>query len=229
MNKINYKESIDLLSPIKELLIINIDENFTTTNKTDFVNVKGEIRISGEVEIENERKSFIHPIDVDISLSKEKLSNDNVNLLIDDFTYNINNNFIDIDLFLKIEGLKEMEESFPSQDDREVVQVSENNIEDENEPEVIDEQLSFSEDVDLTSNESEDFFDRENDQPIPLLSQIFKNRNIKKESVYLIHVVKYETTYQEIASLYNLDENLIKEANIGKKIEKGKLIFIPKK
>ena len=39
MNKINYKESIDLINEIKELLIINIDENFTTIDEVDFINI----------------------------------------------------------------------------------------------------------------------------------------------------------------------------------------------
>ena len=215
MNKINYKESIDLINEIKELLIINIDENFTTIDEDDFINIKGEIRISGEVKLEEEKKSFLHPVNVDISLSKQQLTNDNVKISIDDFTYNINNNIINIDLFLKIEGLKEMEESFPAKDDRETIQIEE----------VIDD-----ENLNNDSTSINDIFDdsSESNHSDSLLSQIFKNRSVKKESISLIHVVKNETTYEEIASLYNLNPQIIENANKGKEIKNGKLIFIPR-
>ena len=60
-----------------------------------------------------------------------------------------------------------------------------------------------------------------------LISQIFKNRTIKKETSYKLHVVKTQSNYEEIASLYNIDVECLKNANNDEEIYIGKLIFIP--
>ena len=70
--------------------------------------------------------------------------------------------------------------------------------------------------------------EKENNSKFSLLGQIFKNKAIKKETSYLLHVVKDETSYDEIAKLYNIDENSIKKVNNDEGIYKGKLLFIPK-
>lgn len=217
MNRINYKESIDLKENIKELLLINIDDNISQTSDNDFLNITGEIKISGEVNTLNSPKNFSHTISVDISLSKEQLASEEVTISVDDFTYNINENFIDIDLYLKINGLKEIETSFSPQEDTETVQVRE---------------IEETTECDETLNEEEenlDIFEIESTNPYKysLLEQVFKHRSIKKEKVYLIHVVKNETSYEEIASLYGIDETILKEMNNNKEIVNGKLIFIP--
>ena len=98
MNKINYKESINIDSLIKELILINVDENISLVKEEDFVNFTGEIRISGEVQTDKEKKEFNHPLTLDISLSKEQLINDSPSISIDDFKYVINENLIDIEL-----------------------------------------------------------------------------------------------------------------------------------
>ena len=210
MNKINYKESINIDSLIKELILINVDENISLVKEEDFVNFTGEIRISGEVETDKEKKEFNHPLTLDISLSKEQLINDSPSISIDDFKYVINENLIDIELSLKIEGLKEIENEFPAPESEEIV-------------------LSPIEDLNVnTPHEDEIIETLESDlkEHSTLMNQLFK-RSIKKTKAYLIHVVKEETSYDEIAQLYNTDIDILKDYNKNKELNNGSLIFIP--
>ena len=211
MNKINYKESINIESAIEELILINVDENISSFNEDDFVSFSGEIRISGEVKTNGEKKEFNHPLNLDISLSKNQLATDSPSISVEDFSYEINNNIIDIDLSLKIEGLKELETEFLTQEDSEPVLPQINEIEDK--PNNI-------------LQTQEDTLEQEIETKETLMNKLFK-RSIKKSKAYLIHVVKNETSYKEIAKIYNLDENILEKYNKEKEIKGGALIFIP--
>lgn len=204
MNKINYKESINIGSDIQELILINLDENISSQNEEDFINFNGEIRISGEVKTSNENIPFSHPLTIDISLSKQQLINDSPSISVDDFIYQINQDNIDIELSLKIDGLKEMETEFPSQEDEDIIPLQE----------IIEPQETMIEEEIIEKKESS------------LLDKIFK-RYTKTEKAYLIHVVKDETSYEDIATLYDTTQEILKTANTNKDIKPGALIFIP--
>lgn len=229
MQKINYKENILLDSQIEELLMINIDERLNQGTDNDCIKINGEIKISGEVKTKDGNKSFNHPISVDILLSKDQLDNDKISINIDDFNYKINNQTIEIDLFMKIYGLKEIQAYFPAQEDKENIEIEENTtidiIEEETRESIIEESPTNEESEKITYEENNEKMNKQN---YSLLSQVFKNKNIKKESTYLLHVVKNETSYQEIASLYNIEINKLRSANNDEEIYKDKLIFIPK-
>ena len=219
MQKINYKESIFLEDDILELLMINIDERLEQSNESDCIKMCGEIRVSGEVKTSNGNQSFAHPINVDILLSKEQLELDEVSLNVDDFNYQINKQTINIDLFMKINGLKEIEAYFPSQEDKEDVQIEELPIERDEYP--IQEEI-------IEVHQEDDTIELTETKHYSLLSQIFKRKTLKTEPTYLLHVVKNETSYEEIASIYGIDINKIKSANKDEQIYKDKLVFIPK-
>ena len=210
MNKITYKESIKLLSKIKEIEMINIDDNINMVDEDSFINFKGDIIISGIAILNDKNETFSYPINLDISLSKEQIDSD-PNISIGDFSYTINENAIEITLDLKIDGLKEFETEFHTEENNEII-----SQEIESHEEIIE-----NKEPDSYKKEPEILNEKQS-----LLSSIFK-RNIKKDSIYLIHVVKEETSYEDIANLYNVDLDLLKRSNPNKEIEKGTLIFIP--
>jgi hypothetical protein len=210
MNKITYKESIKLLSKIKEIEMINIDDNINMVDEDSFINFKGDIIISGIAILDDKNETFSYPINLDISLSKEQIDSD-PNISIGDFSYTINENAIEITLDLKIDGLKEFETEFHTEENNEII-----SQEIESHEEIIE-----NKEPDSYKKEPEILNEKQS-----LLSSIFK-RNIKKDSIYLIHVVKEETSYEDIANLYNVDLDLLKRSNPNKEIEKGTLIFIP--
>lgn len=226
MQKINYTEKITIESPIKELLLINIDDKLTQSIESDCIKISGTINISGEVSTQTTNVAFNHPIEVDILLSKEQLIDEQVTITVDDFNYQIKENLLTIDLIIKIDGLKEIEPYFLAEDNQEIIEVDDN--------ELNEERISENTTSETIINNSEDEYnlnDIENDNgPIhhSLLNQIFRNKKKKTESTYLFHVVKEETSYQEIASLYDVNEDTLKSINNNCQIYIGKLILIPR-
>ena len=108
---------------INELLLINIDDKLDQTKESDCVKISGEIKVSGEVNTDNGKKLFNHPIEVDILLSNDQIVDERITVSIEDFNYSIEDNSILIDLIMKIDGLKEMEPYFPTQENQTIVEV----------------------------------------------------------------------------------------------------------
>jgi LysM repeat protein len=219
MQKINYKEKISLEENINELLLINIDDKLNQTSDGDCLKISGEIKISGEVNTNSGKKDFNHPVSVDILLSKEQIVDTNINVIIDDFNYEIFENHIVIDLVMKIEGLKEIEAYFPPQEAQEDFQIEESIEQEEalfNEPIIDIQEEILINDLPTIKNKNS------------LLHQIFRNKSFKREVSHLFHVVKKDSTYQDIANEYNVDLDLLRKVNKDEEIYIGKLIFIPK-
>lgn len=232
MQTITYNEIINLEENIKELLVINIDDKLNQTKIDDCIKLCGEIKISGEVKTESGSKSFNHPINVELLVSNDQLITNEISVSIDDFIYKIENNKIIIDLIMKIEGLKEIEPYFPSTEDQKILQVEERQ-------EISDIEANIEEEISVCEEEKENNIDsvledtaiietNDKNENTSLLSQIFKSERIKKEASFLYHVVKKETSYEEIANLYNIDAEQLKLMNNNEEIYKDKLILIPK-
>lgn len=267
MQKINYKEKILLDEKIDELVLINIDDRLIQTQESDCLKISGEIKISGEVKTENRSKNFSHPIDIDIILSKDQLIDEKVELSIDDFDYVLIDNCIEINLILKIVGLKEVDAYFPTTNDQENIQVSENEhstTRNEDDFKTINEEISeineqctviqennetkektlndsikinLDEEINITElNDLDNQIEEIQPEPIneikhkknSLLDQVFKNKSLKKDTSFLFHVVKKDTSYKEISAIYNIEENDLRKANNDEEIFIGKLILIPK-
>lgn len=238
MQKINYNEKILLEDNIKELLLINIDDKLSKTEDNNIIKIIGEITISGEANCDHGILNFNHPLDVDITISKEQLESNDVNVTLDDFEYTIKGKHINIDLIMKIEGLKEIEAYFPSQENQENSKIDEREendtpkqIVDINEEATEPKPMSIETTDTLIIEETlskEIMIENTFKEPKSLLKQIFRSQDIKKESTYLFHSIKKETTYQEIASLYGVNLEKLKKINNDEEIYIGKLILIPK-
>ena len=131
---------------------------------------------------------------------------------------------------MKLEGLKEIEAYFPAQENQEDIQIE--NIEENIFINEEDDNLDRIEEETIIENEdNETILEKTNKETntTSLLNSIFKNHSLKKETCFLIHVIKDETSYKQIADLYKIDENKIKSINKNEQLYKGKLIFIPNK
>ena len=233
MQKINYNEKIEFEDKIKELVMINIDDRLEQIQEKDCIKIAGIIKVSGEVSLTNHTQTFSKEIEADIMLSKEQIQ-DAINITIDDFNYTLNDNILDINLIMKIDGLKEIEAYFPSQEDQEVIEIVDTEIETNDDIIFRNEELTQSNidednieinDSVLENNDSETLSSNENS--FSLLRQVFKNKNIQKEKCYNLHVIKTQTTYEELASLYQVDNEELKSLNKNEELYIGKLIFIP--
>ena len=245
MQKITYKETIILEEEIKDLIMINIDDKLNQCKESDCIKVFGEIKISGEANCLEGSKNFNHPLIVELLVSNDQLISNELVLSIDDFSYNIEKNKINIDLIMKVDGLKEIEAYFPAQENNEVIQV-----ENRNEETNLETLESLKEAIDAETNEEsiilenvetelkESFYNdiddsKENDEQeivesTSFYNRIFKRKTIKKEPSFLYHVVKKESSYEEIAALYGVKEELLKLVNNYDELHKNKLILIPK-
>jgi hypothetical protein len=233
MQKITYQDNIVLTNTINELLLINIDEDLNQTKESNNIKINGKININGEVNTINGKENFLHALDVDILLDKDQLIQEEVLVAVDDFEYSIQDNYIDINLIIKIDGLKELEPYFPSQEDQRDIQVDKEEsslIEETDSLTIESEQLPPT--IEPSSTNVIEIID--NSLPITtkqhssLLNQIFKGKRLNKTTNYFLHVVKTECGYKDIASIYNCNEEELKQLNNNQKLYIGKLVFIPK-
>jgi hypothetical protein len=140
---------------------------------------------------------------------------------VEDFNYEILNKELFINIILKIDGLKEIEPYFLTQNSQEIIEINQDEIYDElseEEPLLLNQQ----EDTNIINNQPSYSFNHS------LLTQIFKRKKSIKESTYLFHVIKDEISYEDIAKLYNVDVNILKSINNDAKLYPGKLILIPR-
>ena len=240
MQFINLNKVVEMESDILDLLLISIDDQIECIDEDDGVKVSGNIAVGGKVKINNEEKNFSDNIELNMFLTMDEISErSSLNVSVNDFSYTIENNKLYLNISLKIEGLKEIETSFLSQEDME--DISEEEVEKEEKKVYIDIDVNvsdrgasdFIEELndevlieDISKIEDEKFVEKEINKK-SLLSYIFSNKKIKEEISWKLHCVKKESTYKEIADKYGVDEKKLISLNDNEKIEEGKLIFIP--
>jgi len=123
MQYINLNKIIDLESEIKDLLLISIDDQIEIINDKEEIKLTGKILIGGKIKVEEGEKEFKDEISLDIYLTyDEVIDRNSLNVSVNDFNYKIFNSKLILDLSLKIEGLKEIETSFLSQEDNGFIQ-----------------------------------------------------------------------------------------------------------
>ena len=257
MQYINLNKVVEMESDILDLLLISIDDQIECIDDEDGVKVTGNIAISGKVKIEEEEKNFSDCIELNIFLTIDEIMERNsLNISVNDFSYNIENNKLYLNISLKLEGLKEIETSFLAQED--IEDISKEEVDNEETVVEIEEEKKVYIDIDVNFNEreneevKEDKLDREMDtieeeietnenvkeeneetefalssNKKSLLKYVFSSKKIKEEISWKLHCVKNESTYKEIADKYNVEENKLISLNGNEKIEEGKLIFIP--
>lgn len=255
MQEITLTKIIEMESKISNLLLISIDDCIDTINDGDGVRLEGKINVSGKAKTESGDKEFSDYIDLDIFLSYEEIIDRNVlNVKVDDFNYKVEENKLNVNVILKLEGIKEIETTFLAKEDNELI--SKKEIEEENEykgemnldreeneaylnSEVIVseekdelEQINDKE-MEIMNNEEARIIKDETveeskiDVKKSLLKSVFSSRKAKEEVSWKLHCVKNETTYEEIAAKYNVNLNKLISINKNEKIEEGKLIFLP--
>lgn len=224
MQYINLNKILDLGNEINDLLLISIDDKLNSTYDKDGVKIAGEILISGKVRIDDDEKEFSDSVDVDIFLTDEEIENRNeIKVNISDFTYNIEKDKLNLNISLKLEGLKEIETTFLADENNEFI-----------EQEKIEETIELEEEndiyVDIDINVNEDRIEENEKEEIEkksLLKSVFTSKKINEEVSWKLHCIKEEKTYEEIASKYNVKVEKLVALNKNEKLEEGRLVFIP--
>ena len=231
MQKINYQDTIVLNNPIKELLLINIDEQLNQIKEINNIKITGAINISGEVITDIGKENFMHGLDVDILLDKDQLIQEHVIVNVDDFEYELSNNEIKINLIIKIDGLKELEPYFPAQEDQGYFEIENSDpifLEEVQDININEIQENINIPLEIIPEVIEHQPPEQNIRSNSLLRQIFKSKQLNTSTNYLFHVVKEKCTYKDIAEIYNCNEEVLKNLNNNQDIYIGKLIHIPK-
>lgn len=250
MQEITLTKIIEMGEKISDLLLISIDENIDTINDKDGIRLEGKINISGKLKINEQSKDFSDFIELDIFLAYEEIVDRNaINVSVKDFNYKIEEDKLYVNVILNLEGLKEIETTFLTQENNELVLEKEieeeeevkgeQNLDREKEAFLDEEVNNFSEGKDELEelnelemeimNKEDEYIEEEVEkrERKSLLKSVFFNKRIKEEVSWKLHCVKKETSYEEIANKYNVDLNKLKSINNNEKIEEGKLIFLP--
>lgn len=232
MQQVNFNKTIDFKKDIEDLLLINIDEQIDKIYDEEGIKITGKLIVGGKIKLDEE-KEFEDEIDIDIFLMQDEiLDRNSFGVSVNDFNYKIEGEKLILDISLKMEGLKEMETDFLSQEDIENVQetLEEDEekrvyIELDNKEEYIEEYIELEE----PQIEEEIIVEEEiKEKPRKsLLKAVFSNKKINEEVSWVLHCTKKEETYETIASKYNININKLKSINNDEKLEEGKLIFLP--
>lgn len=213
---------LDFNYDIEELLLISIDDQIETINDKDGIKVEGKVIVSGNVKTDEGNKDFSDKVDLDMFLTYEEIIDRNTfNVSVSDFNYKLDNKKLNLTLSFKIEGLKEIETTFLSQEDSEPFLEK---IEEDDEKRVfLDEKIEV-----IDSEENKEIVEIKEEKK-SLLKSVFSNKRIKEEVSWKLHCVKGEKTYEEIADKYKIDVGTLIAINKNESLVEGKLIFLPLK
>ncbi len=127
MKNIILLEKSILLDNIKDLINISVDENVSYLRKCEGVTCNGEIIINGVYEnLNGIEKNFNERIIIDNTIPYENiLSLDEFNIMVDDFEYSLTDEKLNMFIKLKINSFKDLEVSFPTEDEEVVLDVVE--------------------------------------------------------------------------------------------------------
>lgn len=234
MQYINLNKTIDLNTYIEDLLLINIDDKLDIIDNKDGIKINGKILIGGSVKTKEENKEFYEDMDLDIFLTYEEILDRNIlNVSINDFEYKIENNKLELNISLKIEGLKEIETTFLTEKNNELI--FEEEVENDEKEVYISKEVIANDERKVKEEYQEKIEDikiiKENESETrirkSLIKSVFSNKRIKEEVFWKLHCVKGEKSYEEIASKYNVDLNELKSINKNEILKDGKLIFLP--
>lgn len=242
MQNINFTKVIELENKIQDLLLMTIDDKLETTDDRDGVRISGNISISGKAKTIDGEKSFSDLIDLEIFLAYEQIEERNsLNVTVKDFNYKLEENKLNLDITVTIEGLKEITTTFLAQENNESFleeEINENDYLESKEIETTNCRECFEEQFVEEQNIKDDNIEviteliaenSEKDQRIKqsLLKSVFSNKRVKEEVSWKLHCVKKESTYEEIAQLYDVNVVELQKINKDEKLIEGKLIFIP--
>lgn len=197
------KKDIVFKTKISEICEISLEHNYKV--ETDLVT--GKIFLNGSYKMTEAsviEEDFMYTIPFEISISK-RINKDTVNVIIDEFNYDIEKDIlkININLCLTCEETEEVSDYIDSFVNDEIIEIPE---EVEKEPIV-----NIDEKEQINTN----------------ITSITNNINENNYYTYKIYIVKEGDTIENIARKYNIDLKYIKEYNDITNINIGDKLIIP--
>ena len=227
MQCINLNKELCFENSIVDLLLISLDDQLTKIEDKEGIKIIGDIAVSGKINTINGEKEFSDKLDLDIFLIYDEIEDPSLlNVSIKDFNYAINDNKLLLNIFLKLDGLKEIEKSFLTEENFEDIQEEVEQNSEERFLEDINEEIEVVEEVEKKLSDNEEIEKKHGDR-ISLLKSVFSNKVVNGEVFWKLHCVRGEKSYEEIANKYNVDLKKLILINKNEEILEGKLIFLP--
>lgn len=233
MNRIVLKKEIKAKYPVEGISLVNLEDEIEYKSSSEGMYATGSIKISGEYYKGVRNSKFLDEIDVDIFAPFDDLSSRNeLHINIIDFDYKINEDMLLFEVILDVDGLKEINKSFPSEvyeEKEEVLPLD--NMENKDEEVMFMEEKEIKEEInmDRAGNDNTDLvYEEVEEVKEDKKEQITKPLKKDETKVYWsFHVVLNNDTYESIAMDLNINVDLLKKINKNKELIEGMLVLIP--
>lgn len=229
---ISFEKKIDFPSMIGEITSISLDHTLKHSN--DYT-IEGEFIVNGTyklTEASRIEEAFDYKLPTEIILN-EKLDRDSVKITIDDFYYEIENDYTLICYIeIKIEGLEIIE-----LDEEKIIENVENIniVEEEKLPELAEhiikvetiEKNNLIRECDGEKNQDE--YSDEHEEKEPVVSSLFQNINESEETyaTYSVYILREEETINTIIEKYKTTKEELENYNDLSNLNVGTKIIIP--
>lgn len=118
MRIINLDKKIIINGNVEDLLMINIDDDINYIEEIEGIKTIGTIDVTGSVKTAEGVEEFEECFNVDFFSEYSYIEDRNkLEMIVDDFEYTIKDNILELRIKLKILGLKEVDKSFPAEED----------------------------------------------------------------------------------------------------------------
>lgn len=222
MQKIIYEKWIDLSHRLKELKSLTVDESINYKIENAGVRALGQLMIKGDY-LSDQEKTFIESVELDIMAPYDKIiDQQDFQLKVEDFQYTIDKGNILVKIEVGVHGVKQGEDRYivdQNQETLDEIEALSRSIKEQETKEVLPQEAEPVEDI------------KKEEEPVQTTYET-KKRDEKKEShedmgVYYLYVARDNDSYSQIATKYQVDEEMIRTYNQGVLPEPGQVIIVP--
>jgi len=224
MNEVvSFKKEIDFNTMIDKIMSIGIEHTLMSDGNS---NIKGDLIVSGtyrETEASQVDSPFSYKIPVDIVVDS-KYDITNMTIDIDDFTYDIIDNKLVIDVSLMLNNL-EMKKN--DNIDDEIINIDDLFLEKDNKSELSIEVENNNKESKVENIEKSK--EKENIAEDNLSDSLFSNLDSVNETykTYSVYIFRENDSLDEIIEKYKISREKLEEYNDLNNIKKGSKIIIP--
>ncbi|RHM62414.1 MULTISPECIES: LysM peptidoglycan-binding domain-containing protein [Coprobacillaceae] len=222
MQKIIYEKWIDLSHRLKELKSLTVDESINYKIENAGVRALGQLMIKGDY-LSDQEKTFVESVELDIMAPYDKIiDQQDFQLKVEDFQYTIDKGNILVKIEVGVHGVKQGEDRYivdQNQETLDEIEALSRSIKEQETKEVLPQEAESVEDI------------KKEDEPVQTTYET-KKRDEKKENhedmgIYYLYVARDNDSYSQIATKYQVDEEMIRTYNQGVLPEPGQVIIVP--
>lgn len=233
MKKMRIEKNLVFSGPVKKVLELKIQEDFTYNKELDGIRALGPLYIKGMYEDDHGAQNFQEVLEMDVLAPNEKLNGEEFKIGVLEFQANPDSTGIHVTVFLGIQGIHDEQTTnavatkpipMPTYNEIKEEAVKEAMIPTPVAPRANNEPVQESYPEDETQTVAYENTDTE--ESIGEIEDLFEDTNNTYTS-YRIIVAKKQDTYESIALRYEVDEMALRETNHDKTIMEKTLVILP--